>query len=87
MFDSLLETVQKLFLELNDLLNVTEQPFNVLDRQERLLFQRLQIPVDQTVYVLSANDHNDDLYPSYEKQNRKKKQQKKISVSNAHHKT
>ena len=55
LLDGLLEAVQKLLLELHDLLNVAEQPLDVLDRQERLLLQRLQVPLDQTVYVLPIN--------------------------------
>jgi len=51
-FDGLLETVQELLLELDDLLDVAEEPFDVFAREERLGLERLQVPVDQTVDVL-----------------------------------
>ena len=50
--DGSLETLQEELLELDDLLDVSEQRLDVLSRQKRLLFQRLQVALDQTVQIL-----------------------------------
>ena len=50
--DGGLETLQEELLELDDFLDVSEQRLDVLGRQKRLLLQRLQIALDQTVQIL-----------------------------------
>ena len=50
--DGSLETLQEELLELDDLLDVSEQRLDVLGRQKRLLLQRLQVALDQTVQIL-----------------------------------
>ena len=46
------ETLQEELLELDDFLDVSEQRLDVLGRQKRLLLQRLQVALDQTVQIL-----------------------------------
>ena len=50
-----LETLQEEFLELHDLLDVSEQTLHVVARQKRLLLQRLQVALNQTVEILNNN--------------------------------
>ena len=53
--DGGLETLQEELLELDDFLDVSEQRLDVLGRQKRLLLQRLQVALNQTVEILNNN--------------------------------